>query len=417
MRYVKPGHTKGAINIIGSKSVMQRAAACALLAQGESVISSPSLSDDGVASLNVIQALGANVEVKNDKVLVQSNGISNKINSNQISVNESGLSIRLFAPIIALFPGEFNLKGEGTLKNRSMKLLCDTLSQAGVTLESTEDKPPIKIRGPIRGGRYHYDGSTGSQVLSGLLTALPLCKEDSKIHCTNLTSKPYIDLTIQTLKDFGVIVEWDKEDDFIMIPGNQLFTPTEIKVEGDWSAASFFAVLGALSDKIIIRGLSENSFQGDKVILSVIKSIGANITYHGEEICISRGGKEPFIFDATDAPDLFPPLVVLASAINGTSRIKGSHRLKGKESDRAEVLVEEFSKIGVKLVLEDDEIIIHGEGKISGGEAFSHHDHRIAMALGIAGVISERGVSILGDECVSKSYPNFFENLESIRSI
>lgn len=415
MKYVKPGRTKGEVKIIGSKSVMQRAVACGLLSIGETTLVSPSLCDDGLAALSIIQALGAEVQSTKDMVLIKSKGLNNKINSNIISVGESGLSIRLFSSIVALFNGDFTLNAKGSLLTRPMQQIEKTLSQMGCKVRLENGRAPINISGPLKPGRFSYDGESSSQVLTGLLTSLPLLSDDSTISYETLTSKPYIDLTIEVLKSFGVKIDWNKDNKIFSIKGNQSYKPTKYVVEGDWSGASFFAALGAFSESITLRGLRLNSSQGDKEIIEILKAIGALITESSESVKIQQGKKNPFIIDATDSPDLFPPLVALAVFLNGTSKIKGAHRLKGKESDRAEVLVSEFTKLGANLKQQDDEIIINGTGSLSGGEVSAHGDHRIAMALAIAGTLSTEGVAISGYECVSKSYPNFFEELESLR--
>lgn len=417
MKYVKPGRTKGLLKVIGSKSVMQRAVACALLSNGETTLVSPSLCDDGLAALSIIQALGAEVQSSNDIVQIKSKGLSNNVRSNTISVGESGLSIRLFSSVVSMFSGDFTLNANGSLLARPMLQIEQTLSKMGCTVKSENGRAPIKISGPLKPGNYTYDGESSSQVLTGLLTSLPLLSDDSTISYETLTSKPYIDLTIEVLKSFGVNIDWNKDKKVFSIKGNQSYKPTKYVIEGDWSGASFFAALGAHSENINLSGLKLNSSQGDKEIIKILKAVGASVVESSDSVKIQQGSKNPFEFDATDAPDLFPPLVALAVFLNGTSRIKGAHRLKGKESDRAEVLVKEFTKLGAKLKHQDDEIIIDGSGSLRGGEASAHGDHRIAMALAIAGILSAEGVSVEGYECVSKSYPNFFEELESLRIV
>lgn len=416
MRYVKPGKIKGKVSIIGSKSVMQRAVACALLAKGTTTLKSPSLCDDGLASLEIARALGAEIEITRAQVTIKSNGLDTTLKTRELDVHESGLTIRLFSSVVALFPGKFTLHASGTLLKRSMASLIEALSAAGVAISGTNNFPPLSVEGPLKSGEYKINGETGSQVLSGLLTALPVLNRDSKIIGLNLTSKPYLDLTIQVLKEFGVNIQWNQESDIFTIPGNQVFKPRTYTIEGDWSGASFFAVLGALNS-LTLKGLNINSAQADKDILSVVKSVGATCNVTTDTIEITKRELRSFEFNATHCPDLFPPLVSLAVMVEGTSIIKGAHRLIGKESNRGEVLVSEFSKLGAKIKLQDDLLIIEGSGSLRGGTASAHGDHRIAMALAVAGIFSDEGVSIEGSESVSKSYPNFFEELESLRQL
>jgi 3-phosphoshikimate 1-carboxyvinyltransferase len=267
----------------------------------------------------------------------------------------------------------------------------------------------LSIQGPIRGGKCEIDGSVSSQLLTGLLMALPLASGNSEILVKDLKSRPYIDMTMQILKSFGIIVENDDYKIF-RINGNQKYKPTRYTVEGDWSGGAFLLVAGAINGNITVKGLRKDSRQSDVAVLKALQSAGAKMKVDEDEISISQSGMKAFEFDATHSPDLFPPLVALACYCKGTSSIKGVSRLKHKESDRTEALRQEFTKLGIEIFVKDDFMYVTG-GQPQGGRTESHEDHRIAMALAVASLGATGRVFIRDSQCVAKSYPAFFDDI------
>jgi 3-phosphoshikimate 1-carboxyvinyltransferase len=413
---IQPSAISGIIKAPASKSSMQRACAAALLAKGKSIIHNPGHSDDDKAAIGIIKNLGARVEMIDEKMIVDSEGvipIENKINC-----GESGLSIRMFTPVASLSEKEITINGEGSLLNRPMNFFDEILPQLGVTVQSNNGKLPIKIQGPLQPKNIEIDGSLSSQFLTGLLMAYSAA--DAKgvsIKVNNLKSKPYIDLTLDVMKQFGMKLPENKNyEEFY-------FTPTTIdyklkiidySVEGDWSGGAFLLVAGCIAGPITVRGLDLMSTQADRKIMEALSEANASIAVEAKGIKLRPAKMRGFEFDATDCPDLFPPLVALAAYCNGETKIKGVSRLAHKESDRAATLQEEFGKMGVTIELNDDLMIIRGGSVVKGAEVHSHHDHRIAMACAVAALKAQGETTITAAETVNKSYPDFYSDLRSL---
>ena len=406
---VVPSKIFGKIKAPASKSVTQRAIAAALLAEGESTIVNPSYCDDALAAMSIASGLGAKVRPNPGELkIIGTTGLKEQ----KLNCGESGLAIRMFSPIASLFSDEIKLTGSGTLKARPMSMIQDALTQFGVKCESNNGLLPITIQGPLKGGKCTIDGSLSSQILTGLMMALPLAEEDSEIEVVALRSKPYIDMTLKVINDFGVNINRVGYNLF-KIQGGQHFKAQTYTVESDWSGSAFLLVAGAIMGKVIITDLNPVSQQGDKAIITALDKAGASLNISNNSREVSKDRLKAFEFDATDTPDLFPPLVALASYCKGTSAIRGVKRLINKESDRCQALLEEFTKLGVKVEIVDDYMLVSG-ATIKGGDVVSHDDHRIAMALAVAALGAEDKVTIKDAHCVSKSYPNFFDDLRSL---
>ncbi len=410
-KVVSRSEIKGAVKTPTSKSYLQRALAIALLAKGKSVIIDPNYCDDVLAAINVIQDLGAEVKAESDRIVVKSTGDVLPVSS-EVSCGESGLCARMFSPIIALSGREVTLQVEGSLKKRPLGMVQDALLYLGVECTTNQGFAPMVIKGPIEPSEIEVDGSVSSQLLTGLLIALTKAEGFSVVKVDNLKSKPYIDMTVDMIKYFCGKVENYNYETF-KVQGDQILQAKKYRAEGDWSAAAFLLVAGAVSGCIELSGMSFDSKQADMAIMEVLELVGADVLIDRDSVLVTKTKLKAFEFDATDCPDLFPPLVALAANCSGKSKIHGVSRLKHKESDRGKVLIEEFSKLGVEVVIEDNTMIVKG-GKIKGGEVFSHEDHRIAMATAVAGLNAENPVIIEGTECVSKSYPEFFEDLKDL---
>jgi 3-phosphoshikimate 1-carboxyvinyltransferase len=295
-----------------------------------------------------------------------------------------------------------------------MGMVEGPLRELGAYCETNGGLPPVKVKGPMKGGDITIDGSTTSQFITGLLMTLPLCARDSILRVENLQSRPYVELTTKILKRFGVTVGGDLEEGVLEIPGNQEYTPVEITMPGDWSGAAFMLVAGAIAGRTTVKGLSIRSSQADRDILLALEMAGAKVDVSGSTISVhSPGELTNFDFDATHCPDLFPPLAILALNCEGESRIHGAHLLSVKESDRGIILAQEFTRLGGDITVEGEDLVINGS-RLEGGKGDSHGDHRIAMALAVAALTSAEGVQIMDYDVVTKSYPNFFRDLESL---
>jgi 3-phosphoshikimate 1-carboxyvinyltransferase len=415
----------GRVRAPASKSSMQRAVACALLAGGRSLLRSPSRSADCLAALAVTRGLGAAVDDLGDAIAIHGalgagraggDPVSGRA-ARRLSCGESGLCIRMFSPVAALFGGETELEAEGSLRARPVGMVAAPLIELGAACETSAGLPPVRVRGPLRGGRASVDGRASSQLLTGLLIALPMAEADSVLEVEGLASRGYVDLTLDTMRAFGCVAERDVDFGEFRVPGRQAYRPAEFEVEGDWSGAAFLLVAGALAardEPLVVGGLDAGSSQPDRAILEALRLCGAEAEARPGEIRVRRRALEAFAFDATDCPDLFPPLVALAAACEGATSIRGAERLRGKESDRASALSEEFGRLGASVEVEGDIMTVRGTGRLRGGPVDSRGDHRIAMAAAVASLYSEAPVDIAGPECVAKSWPTFFEDLAAV---
>jgi 3-phosphoshikimate 1-carboxyvinyltransferase len=429
---IQPSEISGIVQAPASKSSMQRACAAALLRKGTSIIKNPGHSNDDKAAIDIIQKLGAELIIparmtqsggNNEEparpaggLIIKSEGI-NPIAS-EINCGESGLGIRMFTPIVALSDKEIVITGEGSLLKRPMNFFDNFFPKLGVSIQSNHGKLPLKIKGPLQPKNIEVDGSLSSQFITGLLLAYSVADaKNVSIKVSNLTSKPYVDLTIRVMKQFGLNVPENrnyKEFYFSAETPDSRLPTHEYTVEADWSGAAFLLVTGAIAGPITIRGLDLGSTQADKAIVDVLMSANAAIAMEAKGIKIRPAEMKAFEFDATDSPDLFPPLVALAAYCNGISRIKGVNRLIHKESNRAATLQAEFEKMGLKIELNSDEMIIHGGKGLKGATIHSHHDHRIAMACAVAALKADGETTIEEAQAVNKSYPDFFWHLKKL---
>ncbi len=405
-KYIYPSKISGSISAPASKSVMQRVIAAALLADGECRISNPSFCDDSVAAMKVAEGLGASIRVNPGEVVIR--GGMNPM-TDTLNCGESGLCIRMFTPIAALSGRRMVLTGSGSLAARPVSGIEDALGKLGVAISSNRGLLPVEVSSMLKGGTAEMDGSLSSQFLTGLLMALPLAEKDSVIKVNNLKSKEYIDITIDVLKKFGIKIENRRYSEF-KIRGGQKFSPSDIEVEGDWSGAAFLLCAGAIAGSVRIAGLNTESCQPDRSIITALRKCGAEVKIDNDRIEVRSKPLHGFEFDATECPDLFPPLAVLALCSKGESIIWGAGRLKHKESDRGEAIVSEFKKMGGSVRIEKDCMIIRGSS-LNGAEIDPHGDHRMAMACSIAATRSS-GVVVINDaECVSKSYNEFYDDM------
>lgn len=413
---IHPSQLSGEIYAAASKSSMQRACAAALVATGNSVIKNPGHSNDDLAAMGIIENLGASVHEEGGELHVSSWGV--KPISKDINCGESGLSIRMFTPLVALSNEEIIINGSGSLLTRPMDFFDEIMPQLGVQVKSNSGKLPLVIKGPLQPKNIEIDGSLSSQFLTGLLLAFAASgAKDVSITVKNLKSRPYIDLTLDVMKQFGLKVPenrgyesfyFDKEDRPVFIDKHQYL------VEGDWSGAAFLLVAGAIAGPLVVKGLDTFSTQADKAILQALIATGVGISIEAHQIELRPQMMNAFHFNATDCPDLFPPLVALASYCEGKSVIEGVRRLAHKESNRGLTLQEEFGKMGISIELQDDLMIIHGGSGVKGATVHSRHDHRIAMACAVAALKADGSTIIEEADAVNKSYPDFYAHIESL---
>lgn len=416
---VAPSKVKGTITAPASKSAMQRACAAALLKNGKTILKNPGISADDKAALDIIQQLGTTVEYVNDTVVIESKGIAPV--SHTINCGESGLSVRMFTSIAALSSESISINGSGSLVKRPLAFFNEVLPQLNVQCNSNNGFLPLEITGPLQPKNITVDGSLSSQFLTGLLMAYAGANaSDVIITVTSLNSKPYIDLTLKLMSDFGLKtpVNNDYKEFYFGRQSKAQSANDNISyaVEGDWSGGAFLLVAGAIAGDIVVHGLDVFSTQADKAVLQALMQAGANISIEESQITIKESRLKTFHFNATDCPDLFPPLVALAAYCDGTSVIEGVHRLTHKESNRALTLQEEFGKMGVEVQLQDDLMLIKGGNEIKGAHVRSHHDHRIAMACAVAALKADGSMTIDNAEAVNKSYPQFWAHLQQLNA-
>jgi 3-phosphoshikimate 1-carboxyvinyltransferase len=410
---IQPSTLHGDIAAPASKSSMQRACAAALLCEGATEIINPGKSNDDLAALDVIQKLGARVVNNEDGSLtIFSQGVDPV--DNEINCGESGLGIRMFTPIVALSNKAITINGTGSLLRRPMHFFDDIFPQLKIEIKSQQGRLPLQIKGPLQPSDIEVDGSLSSQFLTGLLMAFGASvTKPVTIKVNDLKSKPYIDLTLRVMESFGRKVMHSNYEYFHLKPQTINYEPQSYTVEGDWSGGSFLLVAGAIAGRISVKGLDTSSTQADKAVLQALKDCGCYLSIEKEVIEIGPASLKGFNFDATDCPDLFPPLVALASCCKGTTTIAGVSRLAHKESNRALTLQEEFAKLGTEIILQDDVMLVKG-GRLNGATVHSRHDHRIAMACAVAGLKANGEVVIEEAEAINKSYPDFYEHLQQL---
>ena len=410
---VSLGSIRGIVTPPSSKSYAQRAIALALLAEGETILRNIEFCKDTRSALSCIEALGAEVKFLNENTIAIRGGL--KPVSGVLNVGESGLATRLFTPIASLHSSPIRIQGEGTLLHRPMHMMIEPLRELGVEVRDGGGFLPIEVCGPIHGGRLTVDGSISSQFITGLLLSLPMAEEDTTLKVIDPVSTPYIDMTIDTARRFGVEIMHNEGDySEFFIEGRQHYQPIDLDVEGDWSGAATLLVAGAIAGEITVKNISTLSKQADTAICHALERAGAGIIIEQDSITVSKRKLRAFEFDATNAPDLFPALAALAAAAEGVSIIKGTDRLRHKESDRAETIHREYEKLGIEVSISEPNIMKIRGGEIRPAEVFSHDDHRIAMSLAISALRCAGEVKITAAECVEKSYPTFFEDLESL---
>lgn len=449
-----------------SKSFAQRAIIAAALSEGVSVLRGYSPCGDNESAIAVARALGAEVtvvlsyasgNVAKDGSALTIKGIGAKRKSlklNTLHTGESGLLTRMMIPLLSVLnDGDIRVTGEKTLTGRPLKGAPEIMSAFGVRLvqageraansasgpaDAAEVFVPLDINGSLNAGKASISGISGSQIISGLLMALPLLEEDTVIELSNPKSIPYLFITMDVMKAFGVKVWCDMEggEEFaeskdwsdctaitFHIKGGQAYKAADMDIEGDWSSAANFLVAGAVFGRVELTGLDTKSLQADLSIMDILMEAGASLSQLGDDdpkglIHVQRAPLSAFEVDAANCPDLFPIVAVLAAFCEGTSRIAGVGRLANKESDRGKAILEMLTKMGVNAKIAGDKLIVDGHSLarrslthtlLRGGSYTSHHDHRMVMALRVAGIGADSPIEIDDAQCVAKSFPTFGE--------
>ena len=405
---IMPWKLSGNIKIPPSKSLSHRAIICAALCRenGESIIKNLILSEDIKATIEAMSMLGVKMDMKEEKDKTFTLRVSNSESYSKevkIDCRESGSTLRFLIPIALVLSNKSEFIGKGKLVERPLDVYYKIFKEQGIKYENDNGKLPLIVHDRLKGGTFEVDGNISSQFISGLFFALPLLEHDSIIKViNNMESKGYIDLTLDVLKKFNVNIENRDYKEF-RIKGNSKYRPIEYKVESDFSQGAFFIVAKEIGNDINYEGLSEDSLQGDKEILNIVKTFREN-------------KKEEFIIDASQIPDLVPILTVLASLKQGVrTRILNAERLRIKESDRLKAIATELNKLGAHVEETTDGLIINGVERLKGGAIVnSWNDHRIAMSLAVAATRCEDAIILEDHMSVKKSYPNFWEDYEAL---
>ncbi len=408
---VSKSEIAGKVIAPSSKSYTIRGLICAALARGESEIIRPLGSDDTEASLNVLSNVGIRVHQQGDSWLV--NGGDFCAPDTELFCGESAATLRFMTAICSLIPGRCRLTAGPSLSRRPVRPLVEALKQLGVNCSCRGELPPIIVEGgELKGGVTELPGNISSQFVSALLFISPFAEHDVTIRLTTpLESKPYVMMTMDCMQWFGITVAFSEElGEFDIL--RQSYQPTRFKVEGDWSSASYLLALGALCGEVAVENLTTESLQGDRVILDLLQDMGASVIVNKNSVTVKRSGLNAIRADLTDCIDLLPTVAVLAAVADGVSEFTGIERARIKESNRVASVKEGLERMGIKVIEERNQLTITG-AQPKGSLIDSQDDHRIAMAFSLLGSVAGETI-IDGAECVSKTYPEFWDVLKSI---
>ena len=399
------GILNGSFKAPPSKSYTHRAIILASLAKGISRIHDPLISLDTISTMHAMEAMGATVEQCDDELKVIGNGV--RVPASSLDVGNSGTTIRLLSGVVSSLDSPVTLTGDESIQKRPMGPLLNALAEMGVSCTSDNGRPPVTIKGPNNGGKISIPGSISSQFISSLIMSAPLFRNDTAVMIEgNTVSRPYIDITIRMMKDFGVGVV-EKEE--LMIKAGQTYRPRDYTIPGDMSSASFPLAGGALSGSVTMEGYDKDDPQGDKAIVDILKECGADVSVRDEKITVRKKDLKGCDIDMSNIPDLFPIVAVLLSTAKGRSRLYGAPHLRFKESDRILTTTRMLNRLGADITPTDDGCIINGVERLKGGHIEHMGDHRIAMSAAIASLVSDSPVTMNDTECCSVSFPKFLD--------
>ncbi|GEA29581.1 3-phosphoshikimate 1-carboxyvinyltransferase [Clostridium beijerinckii] len=422
---IYPGKLSGEVKIPPSKSMAHRAVICAALGDGVSKVTNIDYSDDIIATIEAMSSLGAKITKKEDYLEVCGINSPENIKANSvkeqrtIDCNESGSTLRFLVPIAALFDGVNRFVGRGNLGKRPLDTYYKIFDEQGIKYSYKDGILDLKTEGKLKAGEFKMEGNISSQFITGLLFTLPLLDGESKIVITTeMESKGYIDLTLRAIKDFGVEIINNNYEEFI-IKGNQIYKSIDYRVEGDYSQAAFFFCADALSSNIVLNDLKLDSLQGDKEVIDILQRMGLKLNNKDNGLIGSASlGLKSTIIDGSQCPDIIPVVSLVAALSEGTTEIINAGRLRIKECDRLAAVTSELNKLGAKIIEKEEGLIIEGVKELKGNvEVWSHKDHRIAMTMAIASIMCKEPIILKDYECVSKSYPQFWDDFKNLGGV
>ena len=416
----------GTVKAIPSKSEAHRLLICAALSDRETFIECPELSEDIEATFHCLESLGAIIKHNGSNFHVTPLKIPNNLQPSDhsrvvrphstlnLDCGESGATLRFLLPLCGALGLSVAFDMRGRLPERPLGALGEQMTSRGCILSSSGISP-LTCKGQLKSGTYTLPGNISSQFVSGLLIALPLLSGESVISLTDaLESRPYVNMTLDTLRLFGISI-YEEDTQTFRIPGGQHFhSPGNVKAGGDWSNAAFCLSAGAIENEVTCTGLDINSKQGDRAIVELLANFGAHVKYDIDTVTVTTGVLRGIEIDAADIPDLVPALAVVASTAEGKTIIRNAGRLRIKESDRLHTVTMLLSALGADITETEDGLIIIGKKTLTGGVTESFGDHRIVMTAAILSAVCADPVIIQGAEAVRKSYPGFFDDFRSL---
>ncbi|MBS6941903.1 MAG: 3-phosphoshikimate 1-carboxyvinyltransferase [Clostridiales bacterium] len=408
---IQPTRLSGRVKVPPSKSMAHRAIICAALAEGRSTVENIAFSDDILATIEGMRRLGARIEDIGGALVVDGIGQGQAIcGLPEIDCKESGSTLRFLIPVALGLARGARFTGQGNLGKRPLDVYTKIFDEQGIAYQAQGPLLDFQVSGQLRAGTFSMQGDVSSQFITGLLFILPLMEEDSElIITTHMESKSYVDMTLSVLADFGIRVENEAYRRFI-IPGGQKYRATRYRVEGDFSQAAFFLCADAMGSAVQVEDLKRDSLQGDSAVLDILQRMGAEVCQEDGTVCCRADALHAVDIDASQCPDIIPVVSAAAALCKGKTTIRNAGRLRIKECDRLHAIFAELTKLGARIKEREDSLEIEGVERFAGGTVWSHKDHRIAMMLAIAATRAEGPVVIEDWECVSKSYPNFFED-------
>lgn len=403
---------KGRVSAPPSKSYTIRGLMCAAIAGGESAIIHPLHSDDTEAAVNVLRGVGIGINQEESSWRIA--GGTFQAPGVELFCGDSAATLRFMTAICSIIPGKSRLVVGASLAKRPVEPLIRALRQLGVDCSAQGGLAPVTISGGrLRGGVVEIPGDISSQFISALLLVAPLAEEGVQIRLTTpLESKPYVLMTLECLKKFGITVKYPEALNEFEI-ARQMYKPARYEVEGDWSSASYFLALGAVSGGVEVENLNPESLQSDKMMVDFLRDMGASVTVEQKSVTVSGSGLKAIRADLADCIDLLPTIAALAAVAEGTSEFTGIERARIKESDRVAAMKEGLGRMGVKVKEESNKLVITGS-RLKGATIDSKNDHRIAMAFSTLGLQVAGDTTIDGAECVNKTFPQFWDILKSI---
>lgn len=416
---IEPNSLTGTLRVPSSKSLGHRDLICAALARGKSQVEQVSVSKDILATCECLRRLGALIsplEEDGGRTGFAVEGCRPHQVESLLDCGESGSTLRFLIPMAALSGDRFTFTGSGKLGSRPLDPYEAIFREQGLVFQkgSSDENFPLVVQGPLKPGHFTLPGDVSSQFISGLLFALPLLPGDSTLEITGkLESQSYIALTLSALKKYGITIE---HDDFrtYRIPGSQQYQPRTGAVEGDYSQAAFWLTAGMLGRSIGLLGMSPDSLQGDKAIIPILQRMGGQVVFEGDTLMSRPSTSLGTTIDAADCPDIVPVLTVAAALSEGHTEIIHAERLRLKECDRLKAMTTELNKLGARITERPDGLSIDGVEELNGGIVDCWNDHRIAMSLAVASIQCREPLTLVGAECVAKSYPEFWQDFKTL---